>query len=102
MAIRRSSATARNVAPTPMPSATLDSSHTRLSTVKSRSADGSDCTVFSHLPSFFFIVRRLNRGQRPYQLRSELVQLPRMVQRESFERPQSLRRQLQQDATAVV
>src|SRR5580704_15386872 len=86
----------------PMTRATLDSSHTRRSTVKSRSAEGSDCTVFSSRPRLYLVVRGLNCGQGSYQLRSEFVQLLCMVQRESLECPQSFGRQLQQDAPAVI
>jgi hypothetical protein len=47
-------------------------------------------------------MRSLDRGQGPYQLRRELVQLPGMVQRKSLECPQTFGRQLQQDTTAVL
>ena len=84
-----------------MTRATPDSSQTRLLTVKSRSAEGSDCTFLSFLP-FFYLVCALNRGQGANQQRGELVQLTCMVQRERLENLLSFGRQLQKDATAVI
>jgi hypothetical protein len=56
----------------------------------------------SHCPFLRPVVRGFDRGQGPYQLRSELVQLPRMIERKSLKRPQSFGCQLQQHATPVI
>src|SRR5579862_4838687 len=96
-AIRRSRTTARKVAPTPIIRARPDSSHTLLSTVKSRSAEDSDCTFPPLCWLSQFLVNSSQPGQGADKLWSKLVQLACVVDRESLNHLPALLRKIKKN-----